>query len=346
MWPSAPPHAAPTPRPLIAFSLLYVAVGTAVGLLLGKVLRYHGHDLRFFVSTVAFANTTSVPLAIVEAVVRANEQLRGGLTEAQAERQVTTYVLVVTLVMNFLRWSVGYRLLSPPEAAQLPQPLAHAPPESPASPAGQDATAQLTMEVDDSGEAVRGQDQGIRSATARGGCSMALLWLWRAARGVTAPVWAALLAALLGSVAPLHDVFFGPDAPLGPSVTDAVAALGSAYLPMVLLVLGANLRDGPSGSVSRPMLAASCFAKLVVVPALCMGMWMAAKHAGILGPAAPLRDLVLLLESAGPTAINMMVICSVQRHHEREMASVLFFSYLCAALTLNLWLPVFFAAMS
>lgn len=74
--------------------------------------------------------------------------------------------------------------------------------------------------------------------------------------------------------------------------------------------------------------AFSLFARMVLVPVACMPSILF--HPESLSPILtmdPTFSLALVLIAAAPTAINMIQICQIKGFFEREMASVLFWSY-------------------
>ena len=52
----------------------------------------------------------------------------------------------------------------------------------------------------------------------------------------------------------------------------------------------------------------------------------------------PEVQLVLLLEGAGPPAINLAIMAQLHGHRERETAALLFWTYAAASVTLAAWL--------
>ncbi|CAI5517681.1 unnamed protein product [Closterium sp. Naga37s-1] len=119
------------------------------------------------------------------------------------------------------------------------------------------------------------------------------------------PVLAACLAMLLGMVPQLDFLFFHRDGALR-FLTDALAVLGQAMIPCILLVLGANLVKGP-GASALPMRTtlAVVVTRLVVVPLLGIAIVLCADRLGLLPPGDKMFRFVLLLQHAMPSSIQI-----------------------------------------
>ena len=161
-----------------------------------------------------------------------------------------------------------------------------------------------------------------------------------------APVVSALLALLLAAATPLRPVLFDEDATLRPMVTDSVKTLGEAYVACAILVLGAGLAKVPA-QMKLPWRTTAVVGavRLVVMPALAAAAlyWAVPLLGGTGATMDPAVVLVLLLESAGPPAINLGVMANLAGYKAEETAALLFWLYLIAALTLTGWCAVFVA---
>ena len=109
--------------PLAVFEVIY----SGLGLLLGHVVYRAGAaaglvdrarvDARFFAVSAAFSNCTSLPLALVEALVLTYPPLtRAGETADAVVARGVAYIMVMTLYANIARWTVAYNLLAPPSS--------------------------------------------------------------------------------------------------------------------------------------------------------------------------------------------------------------------------------------
>ena len=124
-----------------------------------------------------------------------------------------------------------------------------------------------------------------------------------------------------------------------------LASLGSAAVPVSMVVLGANLADGraAAAALGKRSIAAICLGKLVIMPALMFAFLRhAAPHLDAL-QSRPVLLLVLLLETLTPSANNNVVICTLFGGGAAEMAALLFYEYLVAVLSITLWVSAFTA---
>ncbi|CAI5475327.1 unnamed protein product [Closterium sp. Yama58-4] len=156
------------------------------------------------------------------------------------------------------------------------------------------------------------------------------------------PVLAACLAMLLGMVPQLDFLFFHRDGALR-FLTDALAVLGQAMIPCILLVLGANLVKGP-GASALPMRTtlAVVVTRLLVVPLMGIAIVLCADRLGLLPPGDKMFRFVLLLQHAMPSSIQIGTACSLRGFGEQEVSAVLFFQHISAVFTMAVYLFVFF----
>ncbi|GJP36804.1 hypothetical protein CLOM_g21278 [Closterium sp. NIES-68] len=156
------------------------------------------------------------------------------------------------------------------------------------------------------------------------------------------PVLAACLAMLIGMVPELDFLFFHKDGALR-FLSDALAVLGQAMIPCILLVLGANLVKGP-GASALPMRTtlAVVVTRLVLVPLVGIALVLSADRLGLLPPGDKMFRFVLLLQHAMPSSIQIGTACSLRGFGEQEVSAVLFFQHISAVFTMAVYLFVFF----
>lgn len=112
-------------------------------------------------------------------------------------------------------------------------------------------------------------------------------------------------------------------------------------IPVLLLVLGANLSNGPQLQLGAHLpsinVAGVIATKLLLSPVLGLAVVLTAQKAGLLGPAAePLAVLVMMVAWSTPTAVLVHSLSLVHKNGEDEVSALLFYEYLAAALTLPL----------
>lgn len=150
------------------------------------------------------------------------------------------------------------------------------------------------------------------------------------------PLWAMVLAVLVASVPALQRLFFG-EGFVKNSVTTAVHSMGAVAVPVILVVLGANLagktqgvesHDAEEAGLGWRLLVPSLVCRMVLPP-LIMGPVLAAfvkfVPVSILGD--PIFVVVNFLLMGAPTALQLAQICQRNEVYEMTMAKVLFQSY-------------------
>lgn len=118
---------------------------------------------------------------------------------------------------------------------------------------------------------------------------------------------------------------------------------GDCCIPALMLNMGAALAQGP-GRCSPPtrLVVGVAAARLLVLPALGAGWLLAARAAGWL-PALPdpAFVLVMLLQNAVPTALNVHTLATMYRSRDAEVGATLFWQYLASCVTLPAALMAF-----
>lgn len=157
---------------------------------------------------------------------------------------------------------------------------------------------------------------------------------------LTPPTLACVLGVLLGSVPEVRSAVFSSGGSLA-VLGESIDMLGMPSIPLVLLVLGANLGNGPGpGHVPWPAIWGVLAARLVVSPLLGAGTILLLHHMGFLQMNDPLMMLVMITMWSTPTAITVHAIASVHANGEDEVSTLLFWEYLMALVTLPVVLAV------
>ncbi|OJJ45720.1 hypothetical protein ASPZODRAFT_143607 [Penicilliopsis zonata CBS 506.65] len=167
-------------------------------------------------------------------------------------------------------------------------------------------------------------------------------WLRRTARGVWAfmnpPLWAMLVAIVVASVPALQRLFFDDGTFVRNSVTRAVQQNGQVAVPLILVVLGANLArntipeealaDLEHPKEERKLIIASLVARMLL-PTLFMAPILAllAKFVPISILGDPIFIVVCFLLTGAPSALQLAQICQINNVYVGAMSSLLFQSY-------------------
>ena len=152
------------------------------------------------------------------------------------------------------------------------------------------------------------------------------------------PLWAMLIAVLVASIPSVQRVFFTPGNFLSNSVTRAVKQSGGVAVPLILVVLGANLErstlpkdvlsDDDDPAEERKLIVASLVARMVL-PTVIMGPILAlvAKFVPVSILEDPIFIVVCFLLVGAPSALQLAQICQINNVYMGAMSRILFHSY-------------------
>ncbi|KAI6782547.1 uncharacterized protein J7T54_003558 [Emericellopsis cladophorae] len=153
------------------------------------------------------------------------------------------------------------------------------------------------------------------------------------------PLWAMLIAVLVASVPTLQKLFFEEGSFIKNSVTDAIRSSGGVAVPLILVVLGANLAnntgarddivtDPEDDKIGTKLLIASLVSRMVL-PTVIMAPILAltAKYIPVSILDDPIFVIVCFLLSGAPSALQLAQICQINAVYEKTMGRILFQSY-------------------
>jgi predicted permease len=152
------------------------------------------------------------------------------------------------------------------------------------------------------------------------------------------PLWAMLCAVLVASIPTLQKLFFEEGSFIQNSVTNAIRSSGGVAVPLILVVLGANLArntqahdgnlDPEEERIGTKLLIASLVSRMVL-PTCIMAPILAlmAKYLPISILDDPIFIVVCFLLTGAPSALQLAQICQINAVYEKTMGRVLFQSY-------------------
>lgn len=162
-----------------------------------------------------------------------------------------------------------------------------------------------------------------------------LLGLWRF---MNPPLWAMLAAIIVASFPSLQRLFFTEGTFINNSVTRAVSQSGGVAIPLILVVLGANLarntiptqQDHPPGEdkEEKKLVIASLVSRMLL-PIVIMGplLALAAKYVPVSILDDPIFVVVCFLLTGAPSALQLAQICQINGVYMGAMSKLLFQSY-------------------
>lgn len=152
------------------------------------------------------------------------------------------------------------------------------------------------------------------------------------------PLFAMATALVVASVPNLQRLFFSDGTFVKNSITSAIRQSGGVAVPLILVVLGANLARVSDNEPRRPpseddkietrLLIASLLSRMVF-PTILMGgvLAVAAKYLNISILDDPIFIIVCFLLAGAPSALQLAQICQINEVYMGAMARILFHSY-------------------
>ncbi|KAI1803455.1 auxin efflux carrier [Daldinia bambusicola] len=151
------------------------------------------------------------------------------------------------------------------------------------------------------------------------------------------PLWAMLIAIIVASVPDLQRLFFQEGTFVNNSVTRAVSQSGGVAVPLILVVLGANLArntqaqktsDPEEQQIGKRLLIASLISRMLL-PTIIMAPILAvvAKYVPVSILDDPIFIIVCFLLTGAPSALQLAQICQINEVYEGVMSKILFQSY-------------------
>lgn len=152
------------------------------------------------------------------------------------------------------------------------------------------------------------------------------------------PLWAMLIAVFVASVPDLQALFFREGSFVKTSVTSAISSSAGVAVPLILVVLGANLARNTQAreeetepeerEIGTRLLVASLVSRMLL-PTLIMAPILAlfAKFVPVSILDDPIFVIVCFLLTGAPSALQLAQICQINNVYETVMGRVLFQSY-------------------
>jgi predicted permease len=153
------------------------------------------------------------------------------------------------------------------------------------------------------------------------------------------PLWAMLIAVVVASIPKLQHLFFAEGSFIANSVTSAIAQSGGVAVPLILVVLGANLarntlpqeakvENSEENQIGTKLLVASLLSRMLL-PTIVMAplLALAAKYVPVSILDDPIFVIVCFLLTGAPSALQLAQICQINGVYEGVMSKILFQSY-------------------
>ncbi|KAI4849436.1 auxin efflux carrier [Aureobasidium sp. EXF-8845] len=153
------------------------------------------------------------------------------------------------------------------------------------------------------------------------------------------PLWAMVAALIVASIPQLQHTFFAPHTFVSNSVTRAVQQSGGVAVPLILVVLGANLARNtlpqeeltttPEGKKEERNLLIAALVSRMLLPTLIMAPFLAifAKYVPVSILDDPIFVIVCFLLTGAPSALQLAQICQINGVFMGVMSKLLVQSY-------------------
>lgn len=159
------------------------------------------------------------------------------------------------------------------------------------------------------------------------------------AANMNPPLWAMLAAIVVACLPRLQQFFFAPGTFVANSVTAGITQTGAVAVPLILVVLGANLArstlpvdqlaSSPAEKAEerKLLLAALCSRMLLPPLVLAIPFALLAKYAPVSIVDDPIFVVVIFLLTGAPSALQLAQICQINGVFMGAMSSLLVASY-------------------
>ncbi|CDK26997.1 unnamed protein product [Kuraishia capsulata CBS 1993] len=335
---------------------IFFLVTTGVSFLSSKaaarVLRLDVPESNFVTAMAVFGNSNSLPVSLTLSLSYTLPGLKwkaieGDTRDAIASRGIL-YLLIFQQLGQVLRWSWGYNSLL---KRQVPKAVVNSDqssesdllvPNSDTASYGarEDEEAQLRTPLSDSSDSLLKLTSRSLSEFAQPENTFRsrLVQIFRGFLAwMNPPLWSMFLSVFIASVPAIRYEFFECNGFIQNTLALAIKQLGSVSIPLILVVLGANL--APSSEIPPPsahyarIIIGSLVSRMVLPSLILLPLiGLCTKYISLSILSDPIFLIVSFILTVSPPAIQLSQICQLNEIFEREMAGVLFWGYVVLTL--------------
>lgn len=302
------------------FFVISTGVSYVCAILVSFYMGLNEPETDFVTAMSVFGNSNSLPVSLTLALSYTLPHLEWDGVKNDTRDLISSrgilYLLIFQQLGQILRWSWGYNtLLRKRDPAEFLKNGTDIPEES-----------QPLLESQYLIEPVPLQPLSDQPSS---------LWrtLWNNVQEfMNPPLYAMLMAVIIASVPALQYEFFEKDGFIHNTLVSAIDQLGSVSIPLILIVLGANLAPSTEMLPASPhygrMVVASLVARMILPSILLLPMIaLCVKYVHISILDDPIFLIVSFILTIAPPAIQISQICQLNEVYEMEMAGVLFWGY-------------------
>jgi len=174
-------------------------------------------------------------------------------------------------------------------------------------------------------------------------------YLWKVYRGfmnwMNPPLWSMIMAIIVASIGPIRYQFYEANGFIQNTLAKAIKELGSVSIPLILVVLGANLAPSseipPACKHYSRMIFGSLISRMVLPSIVLLPLIvLCVKYINISIMDDPIFTITSFLLITSPPAIQLSQICQLNEIYQKEMAGVLFYGYVILTLPVTIFIVV------
>ncbi|XP_020227003.1 protein PIN-LIKES 3 [Cajanus cajan] len=332
--------------------LLTFIIGSALGWILVKLTRPPKHLEGLILGVCSAGNLGNLPIIIIPAICKdkgspfgdSDVCYRYGMAYASLSMAVGA-VYIWTYVYNIMRVSASivrkedyrtssFKLEASGEILELLQDEETSEPKTPAKDKMDDAYTVLLSSNES-------EDKVKVPITVKIKQLFGKLLVNSSFRAIFSPATiGAIVGFIIGVVPQIRKLMIGSDAPLH-VVEDSATMLGEAAVPVITLIMGANLLKGLKGANTSFWTIIGIIAvRYIFLPILGILVIKGVTQLGLVQP-DPLYQFILLLQYALPPAMAIGTIAQLFGAGESECSIIMLWTYVLASVAVTLWSTYF-----
>jgi predicted permease len=313
---------------LVLFCLLYTLIAYYIGILISKAFDYDEDVTKVFAASLMFNNAGNLPITLIQSIASDIPPFNADPT---AEKRGIAYVGIYMSLVSILLWTGGYSYLNKPPAEN----TAELPMEETADQSSDD-TPRDVQEIPRNNAWDKVKDTVKKVINSR-----------QFAQVFSPAMIAVILSIFVIIIPPLQRLLFSPESKIK-FLVDTVDMLANVAIPAAILLLGANLSHGPKSTaqVTNSMISVNVLARLILMAMVGLCVTLIALRLNLL-PSDPLFSLVLMMQPAMPTAVNIIVLTQLQPHSAQSaiISPLLFYQYMVCIFTIVLDITIALAIL-
>lgn len=322
---------------------IFFAVSTGISYFSGKLMAtflcLDVDETNFVVANSIFGNSNSLPVSLTLSLAYTLpgltwDQIPNDSRDNVASRGIL-YLLIFQQMGQMLRWSWGYNKLLKWSGEN----TTHMPPSQ--IEAMQHSNGNSSTSVYSSSSNLQDNEFATPPTTLEKLYGNCLHIVQKIKSQLNPPLYSMIFSVIVAIFTPLQHELFHKNGFINNTFADAVTQLGSVAIPLILIVLGANLYPSDEvfpktfnhnklifGSIVGRMILPSCFLLPVII--------VAVKYINVSILDDPIFLVVGFLLTVSPPAIQLTQITQLNEFFEAEMADILFWGYAVLSLPVSI----------